>query len=425
MNDIPCVHILDPNIQALYRNVTLIKVLSINDKDFDFHSHMIDSELCYLLSGQCQDIALTKLGPQGKIGIPYLLTNNASNYGSPMLLVAKTTPFNKRFTFGVNSLIPSNNSCFGLTNKEYIGLDEFTNETVVGYIIHDLYQQTDQIKIGHDFAVLYYYGGICGKLNLGCDIIEYCDLGTLHDMAVSTKTIGYRGLYNVSDPITGEVSTKILIHENVLKTILNQVASGLHFLITNIQFVSGDLKPDNILVISQQVKGQYKSLDVSGSFKCKIADFGKSSCTIKKGSDAIRIYNQSYLANTYENLFSFKPNIYFDINGESYYIVDETFAVQILPRLRHSSLPYYRSFDYYTFMVSLLLLEEYYYTFFSGTTLINKYWVPLWLNIEDATEMQNIIYERMITKERFGYESVIDILRDKRLRCSVIDTIVG
>lgn len=418
MDEMLCINILESDIQALYRNITMIKILSVNDKDFDFHSHMIDSELCYLLSGRCKDTTLTKLGPQGKIGIPYLLTNSQSG-----LFVVKTSPFNKRFTFGFIPKVYENSKCFGLVNNKYIGLDEFTNETIVGYVIHDLYRGYDMINLGQDFAVLYYYGGICN--NLGCDIIEYCDLGTLHDMVTSYKTIQYRGLYNVNDPITSQLTTKILINENVLKIILSQVVAGLHFLIEHIQFVSGDLKPDNIFVISQEVKGTYKSLDVSGNFKCKIADFGKSSCTLKRNDDSIRIYNQSYLANTYDNIFSFTPNILNDPLNGPYYIVDETFAVQILPRLRHSFIPYYRSFDYYTFMISLLLIESYYYSFFSSVKLINKFWVPMWITIQEAVNMQNIIYELMTTRTYFGYEDVIDLLRNKRLRCSVVDTIVS
>jgi hypothetical protein len=83
----------------------------------------------------------------------------------------------------------------------------------------------------------------------------------------------------------------------------------------------------------------------------------------------------------------------------------------------HSGLPFYRSYDFYIFMISLMSTAEYYYAVAESATL-RSIWRSLWLEKD-----RPLVRKRV--KDRHGYrpslDASIDILRGLRMRCDAVE----
>lgn len=391
-----------------------------------------NSHICCIINENCENIIeQTLLDSTGKVGIPYLL-----NYGNGKKYIAKISSFGKEIHFrnkppiSVKKIKKSRDiECMSIEIEElkYLGLDEFTNEILIAYIIEEVFLNPMMNKMY--FGVKYLNGSICD--NKGIHVMEYCDLGNLRQFIYDKNIEKYKE-ENVMVPIYGLNSLSVIKKEH-LTSILSQVTTALHYLNETIEFTSGDLKVENIFVKKINTSGRYGFLNNDSDFRCKIADYGKSSCTFTSDiGERIRLYNWNKLSSYYLMIKDFNPIIRKE-NRKSYYIVDEFFVNETLVYLRHMGIPYYRSFDYYTFIISLLLIPEYYYGFFriGNEDIIERFWNRIWINDNERNKIERKLEKAMrssirIGKEsrRYGYIKIITLLQDRKLMCSALKQVV-
>ena len=429
--------------------VTLENLFNINKEDVNnlYGSIVGDSNVCCLLDENCINIQQRPLGPKGKVGVPYFITyKGRENY------VSKFSPFRKEVHYkdyppvSLKKIMRSENiECMSMEIEElhYLGLDEFTNEMCIGYLIQEAFKYSStMLQNNMYFGVEYINGSTCNRT--GIHVMEYCDLGNLRDFIGRGKegTDLYEYIENYTrefkyyqeidiSKFSEDVNIINVFHEIdilneiYLEPILSQVTAALHYLNETIEFTSGDLKTENIFVKSETVTGMYGFLRMTAPFKCKIADYGKSSCTFTTNQgERLRIYNWSRLADYYLKVKDFTPKIRKE-NTTSYYIVDEFFMAETYVYLRHMGIPYYRSFDYYTFLISLLVIPEYYYSFFNSS-LVYKFWDRVWINEEENQKMRRRVFKAMRNNKRgrYGYDDIVKLLKGRKLMCSAIKKVV-
>jgi hypothetical protein len=104
-------------------------------------------------------------------------------------------------------------------------------------------------------------------------------------------------------------------------------------MVKQVEFNHGDLKAANVLVSAEPSRGNYQGLSWNSDLSFKLADFAKSSLTIRTSTnERVRLFNYSSSAETYLS-------------------IGTNFNVSALAQIRHMGLPYYFSFDLYTLMI--------------------------------------------------------------------------
>jgi hypothetical protein len=377
----------------------------------------------------CSKLSIEPLGPRGKIGVPYIIKDGINR-------VVKLTPIDE--VFCEYKIVPPTSirnldfneikTCITqtkLTNIRYISSDEFTNETLIAYVLNFV---ASELSLPPLF-VKHYEGGICSSNNLsyGLNLMENCDLGSLDKIAISKGFKSYIEEYGFNIDVVQGFKRFIIVPSvkpDILYNILLQITIGLHMLQTYAGFISGDLKAGNIFLKSDKINTTYKGIKINNLFTCKIADYGKSSCMIPREDGlSIRFYNESKLADLYLLTFPFTPEIK-EIRGEYYYTITDTFIGQIYAKSRHMGIPFYQSFDYYTIIVSILTNPAFYYIFFSTPSLITKFWAPLWYD-EDGDIVKEKIYQYMLANKGQSIEDTITILKYLNLKCNVVNYMIS
>ncbi|CAH6420180.1 Hypothetical protein HVR_LOCUS1117 [uncultured virus] len=410
----------------------------------------------------CRGLNVSALGPRGKVGIPYIIKEENGD-----TLIVKLTKVNKLYsTYLINpptSLIHlvgnqrEIRACISdvkLGNIRYIASDEFTNETLISYILNYLIEKSVQrgIKLPLLF-VRHYQAGVCesktvGEVlglesslvqkidqkfaigpstesdvpisTVGLNIMENCDLGPLDKLQDQPQFQQYIQEYQIED--NGRQMIMPLVRPDILLQILIQVTAGLHMLQTHISFTSGDLKAGNVFVKSEPIDIDYMGIKIKAPFTCKIADYGKSSCMLyKKNGTALRFYNESSLANIYLSFHPFEHDITVEGN-EFFYTVGHLFNSQIYTRTRHMGIPYYQSFDYYTVLVSILTNPAFYYIFFATDILRKVFWDPIWK--DDSSEALKRIHQYIVDGGGRSVNDALNILRGLKLRCNAVHLVM-
>ena len=447
-----CGGIFDDRLQDQERYDVITKVASLTAPQSDIIP--TNPNLSLIFTSQCRGVTLQKMEKQGKIGTLYMIKTTKNE-----VIVGKTIPYKRNIPgWKVEESNATGGVCIPSLQPGTIllGLDEFTNDSLIGYIIRTVLEQNKMSSI----ACVYHYAGGYSS-DRGMIIMEYAELGNLLSFSqrgalklppmmgqpispgrlalqqpslttsslLANKTSEYGVNKRLRDDLTssGYIRDVYVMNSDVTVGIISQVTMSIHYLGRALQFSSGDLKAENILVYPKPMMGTYKSLNLKCPVTCKISDFGKSSLSIQRlDGRLMRIYNETAAADLYMKLKSFNPKIYMDrVSARNYYIVDQSFTNEVYVWMRHSGHPYYRSFDYYTFMLSILSIPAYYFSFFSSADAISKFWIPMWLSDTESAEMQKIIHDRAVSVSRLGMNSIIEILKDKRLMCDVIDIIVG
>ena len=396
--------------------------------------------------GFCKTLTIEPLGPRGKVGIPYIAREvDGTN------IIVKVSRIDKPYsqyrsqppTSITNADHAATRNCISnipLASIRYIASDEFTNETLISYILN-------MVAAEHTLPRLYvqhYQGAICsdkqsGK-DLGLNLMENCDMGTLDTLPEHIKFLKYSKEYTVRDQ--GRDILGFLVDPVIITQILTQIVAGLQMLQKYAGFVSGDLKSGNIFVKSEAIDTVYEGVVLRAPFTCKIGDYGKSSCMVPKPgtpSQMIRFYNESTLANIYLSLHPFVPatrsnrvrstaeSLIPEIaeeNNEYYYSIGNLRVSQIYTRTRHMGLPFYRSFDYYTILVSMLTHSAFYYMFFATDSLRQTFWDPVWMSTEDAEEALKRIRQHVMEGTGQRISDAITMLRGLKLKCNVIGVIM-
>lgn len=410
-----------------------------------------NTDLCCLLNkiqgtssdtSTCRNLSVDALGPRGKVGIPYIIH---SDNGEDLIVKVSTitapyatysneppTPISDLDTLAAQRCI----SDVKISTIRYLACDEFTNETLIAYTLNYLLSKT---KLPALF-VRHYQGLICSNDSeiFGLNIIENCDMGSLDRLADDEKFAPYVFNYETSD--MGKVSILPLVNEEIVKQILSQLVVGLHILQRNFGFISGDLKAANVLVKSEPIDTEYMKIKLKAPFTCKIADYGKSSCMIRRtNGTALRFYNDNTLANAYLKVHPFAPDIS-EENGVFYYTIGKFFTSQIYTRTRHMGIPFYQSFDYYTILVSTLMIPSFYYMFFASEKLRKIFWDPIWVKStaqsvipfvswgsvsDDADEVFKRIRQYVLEGKGRSITDAVNVLKGIKLKCSALTDVIN
>lgn len=381
-----------------------------------------------------KDNKLEELGKVGKIGVPYLINLKSkdviaklSSVGKLQASISSDPPTSISSMIGdaqdADDVVSCIDPIVDLGATLYAGIDEFSNETLIAYILNDASERNNFPKL----YVQHYTASLCGDIGLlpvkGINIMEYCDLGTLKNFGLTDQTKEYRSFYRInhnSDTIVARLVKPDHIYE-----ILKQLVVGLDALQEHVNFTSGDLKADNVFVKSEPIDTKYKDIYIKAPFTCKIADYGKSSATYvsKDGKKVIRFYNKSDLADAYLKVNPFSLSVSNDERGINYYTINNTYSAHLYTRMRHMGIPYYQSFDYYIILVSLLSNRQFYYSFFSSSKLKRIFWDNV-LFPHDRDTLNLRVFEMMSEGRGESIRDAMGALNGLKLRCDAVDVLI-
>ncbi len=445
----------------------------------------IDDDLCFLTLGTLGKSWIRRelLGPVGAVGVPSLLylreTTNlqeTKNLSIPwkeniyILKEAKRTDLFIRLTKNPPNPLPSINRC-GFNDIEKLSLlecDEFTNETLIGFVLNYVFdifnfkqkslpkmpsklrenimlyaygfftdiddkvffKSDDLDKVFH--PIVRYYGGFVCKSSTYI-FMEYCDLGSLDSFILDGSKLftkvspTIKSLTHTISYLQGHKLIKLsVVRREYVYEIISQIVCALIALQNLCQFTSGDLKLANIFITSRKIKTNFNGLPLNAPFTCKIADYGKSSITIKSNSKknkSVRLYNYNTASSATFSITS-PPSIGFTSDGTSYYIIPKALvAANITPLayIRHLGYPFYKSFDLYTFIVSMMLSPSIYYSVMTEPTLRSILWDSLWF-FDELDSITKSVHDMMISRSPTSYRTVIPLIIGKKLKCDILNT---
>ena len=324
-------------------------------------------------------------------------------------------------------------ACFypKISELTYLGSDTFTNEYLVGFLLDELYRRPQDLpaplpgntpllapqKSKLDGITHFIASTICnsGSSKKGTIIMEYADLGDIINIVQNPLTSDFREVKAFIDQDNNEFQSNSL-KLPVIIDIVKQVVANLDFLHTEVEFNHGDLKAANLVVKSVPSVGNYKGVVWTSNFCVKLIDFAKSSLTITDNiGRRVRLFNYSAAAESYLGIFPFKPVLNSEF-GEPYYIMDANFNVTALALIRHMGIPFYFSWDTYTFIVSLLLIPEIFYPIMTNrilkALLFNSLWFP-----DELSTIYTRIYSAILQNKPNSYTVITEILKGLKLKC--------
>lgn len=402
----------------LSRQIEIISTLTINPTAFvkimfDEFISVNDPLSCCIKNNTCPNINITPLGKQGKVGIPYILTTHDRTYIVKLSELSETLsckyelrPPTSLKGIGVIKCI----SDINLNNITYIASDEFTNETLISYILNYLtiFTYIPPLYVKH------YKGSVCD--NTGLNIMEYCDLGSLDSISTNIFFKNNISPYNIE--FRGRKFVIPLLDHEIIFKIFQQLVCAIYMLQFHLDFTSGDLKAGNVFVKSEPIDTIYYGIPLQANFTCKIGDYGKSSCMLYKNNGGIRFYNTNATAKIYLTLHPFIP----DIDDNNYYTIGKILDYQIFTRTRHMGIPYYHSFDYYTILISFLSNKYIFYMFFATEYLRNIFWDPVW-DVADSEKCIKRIEKMILAGKGYSIRDTLDILKQFKLRCDALQIV--
>lgn len=297
---------------------------------------------------------------------------------------------------------------------QYIGLDDFGNEAIIGELVRE------NVKSGINKIE---FSGICGKY--GLMMSDYWKLGNLWTFSRNIDKIKKDHKELFEDGI---------IKKKIITSIVSQVTSTLLTLQKNIEFLHSDLRVQNILV---DVK---KSEIVVG-----ISDFTNSSATMKSLNSSakkpIRIFNEYLISRVFPVGVDYKVKGTPDKNcfqirvgsGQAgtdlgacknsfWWKLPSSFNSRMSLITSHTGLPFYKSYDFYVFMVTLMLCSDFYSAIVSYTEVKGIIWDSLWLSSELDKVTADVVKK---IGEVPTLDLVLSILNKYHMRCDAISLVSG
>lgn len=359
-----------------------------------------DNKLCCVMNtkGACIKSNIKYVG-SGRIGDVFSVTSENKTY------VIKAVKFNnvlmKKRNIDKSDI---KNICEfpDIKDYQYISCDEFTNEFMNGILISYL---TEHMKLNFNPFIKYYGVYICGD-------------STKED-TVSSDITGYI-LEEYAD--YGNLEQLKDLNVNTVDGIMMQVIFGLDFLKRTQYFNHGDLKPANVLLMRKEMSGDYDGIHFKCPYTVKITDFDKSSITVNNKKGKIRIYNNSLFSNNFLTLSPFKQNIKL-FGGKRYYKFSTISHHSKYSYIRHMGIPFYMSYDIYTFIISFMLVPGVYDIVMNNEVLKSSYWDTLW--VENESKMRKLVSKEVEKKRvHISYNTTIDLINDVKLKCDLVGDII-
>jgi serine/threonine protein kinase len=432
---------------TLYSDITSGPFWNRQTTTFSPYLKTNDPNLCCLIGDiknqvkprLCLISKVEPLANQGKEG--EILRVQIGDINTPKYNILKVFNLdNLRCTFFNGSRnvpsIENTSACFYPKTAEltYLGSDTFTNEYLIGFVLDELYTRPQDLPAqlpgmtpvrngiivpsqNLDGITHFLASTICnsGTSKKGVIIMEYADIGDIINIVQNPLTSSFREVKTFigQDNIDFQSNSLKL---PVIIDIIKQVVVNLDFLHSEIDFNHGDLKAANLVVKSVPSNGNYKGVIWNSNFTLKLIDFVKSSLTMTDGTGKrVRLFNYSAAAETYLDFFPFKPVLNSEF-GEPYYIMNANFNVSSLAQIRHMGLPFYFSWDTYTFLISLLLIPEIFYPVMTNKILKALLFDSLFFPDELST-IYTKIYAAILNKNSNSYTVITEILKGLKLKC--------
>lgn len=309
-------------------------------------------------------------------------------------------------------------------DNQYIGLDSFANEILINSIITDILEENFKTNI----AVVHFDTySICGKH--GLIQMPYAKYGDLYGFS---KTIDDKDLKAFKSSPRGDARG---IRPEILKGFLVSIAQSLRHLQEKAGFIHGDLKVRNVLIFP----------DGNNGYIAKMSDFGNSSVTItstsKQFPKPIRLFNEYRItrfipklpgykiseSNTYDTKTCVQVGEPSPTNGEyqmtckssKWWELPSSFNLPNNLITAHSGLPFYKAYDFYTLMISLMAVPIYYNTVMNDVKL-KSVWDSLW-RPHAIESINKAISNKKYNTQVMGLGDALNILEGRTMRCNAID----
>lgn len=333
--------------------------------------------------------------------------------------------------FGVKELRESlldedvSQNCVGVTDfdYQYIGLDDFGNEAIIAKVVEEAFGNSRWSQLYNRIE----FAGVCG--DYGLLLMEYSKYGDVYSFCQSTP---------------GKFMGEGIIKPMVTLSIIQQVATALKFLQSEIQFIHSDLKVQNVLLTS----GKPGKGLINQNIIAKIADYANCSATVKSLNDNkilskdIRFFNELLISRIFPLGADYKVEGEVDKNcfqvkiGQGlaggdlgvcktsyWWKLPTGFNTKMSLITAHSGLPFYRSYDFYVFMVTLMMCRGYFDSIVSREDIKGVVWDYLWLPKELEKVTNDVKKFHSIDKSP-GLDEALKILSKYRMRCDAISLIV-
>ena len=114
-------------------------------------------------------------------------------------------------------------------------------------------------------------------------------------------------------------------------------------------------------------------------------------------------------------MIPFTPNV-----KDGTFIIDSTFVPQTYAYSRHEMIPYYSSFDLYTFIISMALSPSYFFAFSRFPNLVSSVWRVLF-DENNFVKVYDRIYKAQGKLDPNSMSDILEILRGIPLKCDLAD----
>ena len=390
-------------LSALNNNPSVFTQQAYKSLNLFFTNH---PSLCLITDQYRNDEQIVTLPPHGDF-LQKILVNPYMTYTTVPPTAINNLVNNAQQLTICNSMCASQD----LTQLRFIGSDPFSNETIISYCLADLLPPNFPTLALTQFAFICHNNGYRYYSNKGTPL---SDLGRNDQLEF---------LIN-NNNIDGEF----------LFDIFNQVLLTLDYLQSSYSFIHGNLTTENILISSLPINYSSHSLAFSASFTCSITNFSSAAITIPLTVTGgvtrahypeipHRIYSLGDDPRMTQILWwtIFNPQIQV-YQDEFYYMIENTTVSTVLAQLRHMGIPFYLSYDVYTFIISLLLLKPIFSTFFSDP-FYSDLWRLMWFDNDDE-----IMFEKLATFHQLNqvstYNTIVSMLMNVKLKCKLTSTII-
>jgi len=254
----------------------------------------------------------------------------------------------------------------------------------------------------------------------GLLVRSYCPISVLDPKDM----LRFKNTYMHTDPKPGGTSYPVF-GQHVVHSLVAQVYFFSKALYRRFQFCHGNLIPDNVAVCviqrDQQGRNQRRTIEgvtIDYRFSARIKNFDHASITYNTRNGApTRIYNSSFTSRSYLKLRPFVPNAT-TFGGVTYYYFDTSFKKTIRMHAQHSPLPYYPSFDVYTFVIGLCHYREFFRPMMEEP-LYSTIWRGLWPQEGQEKRVAKRLEEVIQKGIKPTMDSVLDVLTGMYLRCDL------
>lgn len=318
-------------------------------------------------------------------------------------------------------------------DNQYIGMDDFANEMLVALTAKRFLEPLGLKGLINDHLAY----SLCGKYAI--ILTEFVPFLDMYRFAIQSLT---------DDDIMG-VRVGGVMRTSVKPEIISALVKQMIVVLRNLQakgaFIHGDLRLQNVLVSEKSTTGVFEGLNISGKYSIKLSDFSESTISIKskdpKDMRDIRFFNEYRLTRFMPSVSSFplkttKERGCVEVSvgkpvgpagpmeaggvGKCYDAVwwelPSSFNQVNMLITAHSGLPFYSSFDFYTFMVSLMMVPQYYYGVMSSVQL-KAVWNSLWRQRDIDTINSEVLKYHSAPPER---DDILSILKKASLRCDAL-----